>query len=90
MAGAHLLKVVVVLVEVEGEEDRPCALEEVLPGGQQRAQQGALGKENLEVECHVQVHVLVNKQLFRNSLGKRITEKQKQGEMKLYKAFKHG
>lgn len=62
MAGAHLLKVVVVLVEVEGEEDRPCSLEEVLLGGQQREQQGALGKENLEVEYHVQVHVLVNKQ----------------------------
>ena len=47
-AGARLLKVVAVPGVVEAEEDRPCSLEEVLLGGPQRAQQGGLGKENLE------------------------------------------
>lgn len=50
-AGVPLLKVVEVPAVVEGEEDHPCSLEEVLLGGRQTAQQGVLGKENLEGEC---------------------------------------
>lgn len=49
-AGVHLLKVAEVLAVVEGEEDPPCSLGEVLQGGPLRAQQGGLGKENLERE----------------------------------------
>lgn len=50
-AGVPLLKVVEDPAVVEVEEDHPCSLEEVLLGGPQRAQQGGLGKENLERKC---------------------------------------
>lgn len=43
-----LLKVVEVPAVVEEEEGHPCSLGEVLLVGPQRAQQGGLGKENLE------------------------------------------
>lgn len=45
---APLLMVVEVPAVVEEEGGRPCSLVEVLLGGPQRAQQGGLGKENLE------------------------------------------
>lgn len=50
MVGVPLPKVVEVPAVVEEEEDHPCSLGEVL-GGPQRAQQGGLGKENLEGKC---------------------------------------
>lgn len=40
--------VAVGLVGVAEEEDRPCSLVEVLLAGPRRAQQGGLGKENLD------------------------------------------
>lgn len=59
-AGVPLLKVEEVPAVVEGEEDHPCSLEEVLLGGPRREQQGVLGKENLEGECDVKMQTTLS------------------------------